>query len=217
MIVRTYLEEAGCKVSEAENGMKAIEILERNASNGRGFKAALLDHNLPGMNGLELAQRIKGQEGIKGTKLILMTPLAASLDKEAAERAGISEFLLKPVYRSDLFRSIWKEPETGNQASEETGRHPREGLEDTTKKNAKILLAEDNMTNQKLAASILKTAGYSCCELAVNGSEAVESAGEKAIRYRADGTARCPKWTDTKLQDGSGKWKAESGTRRLSR
>ena len=178
MIVRTYLEGEGCKVSEAENGMEAIEILERNASNGRRTKAALLDHNLPGINGLELAQRIKGQEGIKETKLILMTPLAASLDKEAAEKAGISEFLLKPVYRSDLIRSIWKEPEAGNQASEGTSRHPREDLEETVKKNAKILLAEDNMTNQKLAASILKTAGYRC-DLAVNGSEAVEALGKK--------------------------------------
>ena len=179
MIVRTYLEEAGCIVNEAESGMKAIEILKRNASNGRGIKTALLNHNLPDMSGLELAQRIKEQGGIKETKLILMTPLAASLDKENAERAGISEFLLKPVYRSDLFRSIWKEPETGNQISKETSRHTREDLEETTKKNAKILLAEDNMTNQKLAASILKTAGYGCCELAVNGSEAVEALEKK--------------------------------------
>ena len=176
-IVRSYLENAGCQIFEAENGLETVETLRNHALNGDNIKIALLDYNLPGINGLELAERIKADENSKNTILILMISLAAQLGKETAENAGISESLLKPVYKNDLYRCILKSIGIENSTvpeGEERHNDENEIICGDPEKTAKILLVEDNKTNQKLAASILKTAGYEC-EIAENGCEAVKA------------------------------------------
>ena len=168
-IVRTYLEGLGCRVTEAENSVRALEIIKRDMQTDKRFKAVLLDYNIPEGDLKELTKKIKAQKGMEETRLILMVPLAAAMDKETA---GAAEFLEKPVFRNELLQSIWKVPE------KDTEKRNLNEKVIIIKKNAKILLAEDNITNQKLAASILKNAGY-FCDLAANGYEAVKALDEK--------------------------------------
>lgn len=176
-IVRYYLEDAGWQVIEAENSKTAIKILKDDAINGKTIKMALLDNIMPGMSGLDLAARIKSDEAIRDTELGLLVSLAAPFDREAAEQAGIASFISKPVYKYELFESIL----AGLGLIDHTGFigtkkqiAVNRAFPDEQKQHIRILIAEDNLTNQKMAASILRKAGYTC-DVAINGFEAVKA------------------------------------------
>ncbi|MEA4925517.1 MAG: response regulator [Syntrophomonadaceae bacterium] len=175
-IVRYYLEGAGFRIYEAENGEKALEMLRDDASNGKIIKMALLDYIMPGLNGLELAARIRNDASIKDTTLGLLISLAASFDREAAEKAGISTFISKPVYKYELLESILTgmgllDPIKFKNQKRHDDKAP---CHNKQKKSIRILIAEDNITNQKMAAGILRNAEYSC-DVASNGYEAVKA------------------------------------------
>lgn|GEM_PF-767608 len=176
-IVRYYLEDAGCRVVEAENGEQALRILQEDALGGGAIKIALLDYVMPGLNGLELAARIRADEGLSNIKLGLLMSLAAPFDREAAEKLGILTFISKPVCKYELFEGILNgiglldRSELKNRRRQ-VADHPVRSYD--PQRPVKILLAEDNLTNQKMAAAILRNAGYSC-DVAVNGFDAVKA------------------------------------------
>jgi len=177
-IVRYYLERTGCQIIEAENGIKAIEILRNHALNGNRIKLALLDYDMPGMNGVELAARIKSDEMIKDTILNVFTAFSNRCDKERAAKLGISGLIFKPVHKRDLLNCIQTATSNSNATSLKEGENNNtaddEIFDDKQKRITRILLTEDNKTNQKLAASILKTMGFAC-DIAENGCEAVNA------------------------------------------
>ncbi|MCJ7614996.1 MAG: response regulator, partial [Desulfobacterales bacterium] len=136
----------------------------------------MIDWLMPGLDGIETSIRIR--QDLKLTiPIIMMTAFGKDSERLEAEKAGINVFLTKPIYQSTLFNSIMDA--FGKEAFISTVMEKRI----TTKasiykkrlKGIRILVAEDNPTNQEIALAILESAGISV-EIAKNGKEAVEAA-----------------------------------------
>jgi two-component system, sensor histidine kinase and response regulator len=171
----------------AEDGQSALAILLEAAQLGEPYDVALLDLDMPEMDGMKLAHRIKAEPYIASTKLILLTSLGLRGEAEQARRVGFSAYLTKPVRQSHLFDAIATVVSTplenmaGAEAeSEEKQIVTRYNLKEERERartrplRGRVLVAEDNAVNQKVAVRMLENLGYRA-DVAANGKEAVDS------------------------------------------
>ena len=163
-IVARQLEGVGMVVRVAGSGEEALGWLER----GEKFDVGVLDMQMPRMDGAELAEAIHGSKGCEQLPLVLLT----SLGSREPGSNGFSASLTKPVKAGQLMRVLEQLLMGRSEAKKEerlkidrelAQRHP-----------LKILLAEDNVVNQKVALKILDRMGYRA-DVASNGKEAVEA------------------------------------------
>jgi signal transduction histidine kinase/CheY-like chemotaxis protein len=180
-IVHHQIVSWNIKNGEAEDGQSALEMLHAAAERGEPYHLAILDMQMPQMNGIELARRIKTDPSISSTKLIIMSSVARRGDTEEARQAGIEAYLNKPVRQSQLYdviATVMGEPVE----KEETVRLEtqaqlvtRHNLKEAkARSRSRILVAEDNQVNQKVAVKMLERLGYRA-DVAANGLEAVQA------------------------------------------
>lgn len=164
----------GMYCQEVGNGPNALERL-RDAANSDGpFQIAVLDMQMPGMNGMELAKLIRADDRLKETKLIIMTSLALLDSVELLQEAGFSGSLVKPVHQMDLL-SCLKQVAGGETYWHGSGVDVSAvDFEDDYYNGTRVLLAEDNLVNQKLAVAILGKLGVTV-DAVESGEEAVEA------------------------------------------
>ena len=129
---------------------------------------------MPGMDGEELGRLVTSEKRFTGTKLVMMTSLGQRGDARRLKEAGFSAYLLKPVRQSELFDCLIAV--LGKKESPE--RHQplvtRHSLRELRRTNVRILLAEDNITNQQVALGILHKLGFRA-DVAANGRKALEA------------------------------------------
>ncbi|MGH7139777.1 MAG: response regulator, partial [Pirellulales bacterium] len=155
---------------------EAISLVAGRQGEGRPFHVLLLDANMPGMPGLELAKQIADRAELGRLGVILLTSGSALLDADARRRLGISACLTKPVKQSELLDAI-TESLGGAKLAESVSASPVTELRDRLPP-LRILLAEDSVVNQKLAMALLSPYGHTVV-VANNGAEAVRKcAGE---------------------------------------
>ena len=175
-ILRNQISSWAMKSGEAEEGFTALERLREAAREGTPYGLAILDMQMPGIDGMELARRISGDPTLSGTHLILLTSLGKRGDVEDARRTGIGAYLTKPVRQSELYDAVATVMEASEVGRAEDAplvtRHTLRELHDTAR--AQLLLAEDNPVNQKVAVKMLERLGYRA-DVAQNGLEAVEA------------------------------------------
>ncbi len=82
---------------EVEDGTRALEMLRQAAALGQPYAVAIMDFQMPGMDGFELARAIKDDPSIAGVKLVLLTSIGRRGDAQAARDAGFAAYLTKPV------------------------------------------------------------------------------------------------------------------------
>ena len=158
----------------AASGRQALQML-RNESATDPYDLAILDMQMPEMDGLMLGREIKEDPTIAKTKLIMLTSLGNQLDAEAMKASGIEACVLKPVKQSRLFTRV-AEIMAGHSARKTqpvAGVQPHSAQPVTpaaTRKVARILLAEDNIINQKVALGLLNNIGFAA-DVANNGME----------------------------------------------
>jgi PAS domain S-box-containing protein len=171
MVVTRNLAGWGVCVAEAPSGTAALAAL-RSAE--EAFNLALLDFQMPEMDGLELARQIKADPTLAGVRLILLTSLGLRGQREQARAAGVDGYLVKPVRQSQLYDclvTVMAAPAPGPPApprpAADSGRRPP-----LVARGPRVLLAEDNVVNQRLALRMLEKLG---CRVDVvdNGREAV--------------------------------------------
>jgi PAS domain S-box-containing protein len=165
-ILGRQLDAWGAVVRAAGSGSEALDILERDEV----FDLAVLDMQMPGMDGIQLAEEIHRRNGSTQLPLVLLT----SLGRRKVMGNEFAACLAKPVKSSQLQRiltgivgghvEVKKFVLSAVIGSELGKRHP-----------LRILLAEDNVVNQKVALKILERMGYRA-DVASNGKEAVEAA-----------------------------------------
>jgi two-component system, sensor histidine kinase and response regulator len=161
--------------------------LGRAAEEGDPYHLAIADLQMPGMDGMELAHRIKADPAIAPTELILLTSMGLRGEAEQARRVGFAAYLRKPVRQSKLFDAIatvmgalpigedaeanpaYEAPIVTRHSLEVAKAHPRE-----RRSRPHVLVAEDNQVNQKVAARMLEKLGYRA-DVAANGLEALEA------------------------------------------
>ncbi|HSH23301.1 MAG TPA: response regulator [Acidimicrobiales bacterium] len=158
----------------AEDGTVALERLREAAKRGEPYEVALLDMCLPVIDGLELARRISHDPVLASTRLVLLTS-SVEVGAEAAQEAGIEVRLTKPVRLSQLYDSLMRLTAPPADAT------PTPAPRSSTKRQehrGRVLVVEDNTTNQMVALGILDELGYSA-DVASNGVEALEAFAQR--------------------------------------
>jgi CheY-like chemotaxis protein len=142
------------------------------------FDVALLDVDMEIMNGLELARRMKGRSDWAGIPLVLLTSVGRRGDAKAAREAGLAAYLTKPVRERqlhDCLVAIMTQQAGGSASNTTVPLITRHSLADAkAKAGLRILLAEDNIINQKVAVRLFERLGYRL-DVVANGREAVEA------------------------------------------
>ncbi len=181
-ILSHQLNSWGMSYEEADSGARALEALRRAASRGEAYDVAILDLMMPGMDGFELARAVKSDPLIAGTRLVLLTSFGVRGDGASVREPDVAACLTKPVRQSQLFdclANVVSQPAgpggTGARAASKT--YTKQTTKETTMlSNKLILLAEDNVVNQKVAVRQLQKLGYRADAVA-NGREALEALG----------------------------------------
>ncbi len=164
----------------AADGHEALQVLRSAAAEGRPYDIALLDVEMPEMDGLTLARMIKAETALAATRLIALTPLGHALAADEMQAAGIDASLSKPVKHSRLFDclvGVIGKSEAADLSAHKPGATPAPAVSAelrTRLEGARVLLAEDNAVNQKVAIALLKKLGCSA-EAVGNGIEVIEA------------------------------------------
>jgi len=180
-ILNKTLVSFGCFPEEVSNGKDALSLLQRSVEEDRTFDAVLLDHQMPGMGGEDVARAIQADSRLKDLRLLILTSVVERGDAKKFKNLGCSAYLTKPVRQSQLLDALAEalvEVEKPGEEAEEKPSRPdiitRHSLGEGVARGARILLAEDNVVNQKVAMKILEKGGHRIDAVA-NGREALEA------------------------------------------
>ena len=166
-ILEGQLAHWGMEVQTASGAIEALEVLAR--SRPGAFDLAILDMQMPHLDGLELALRLQRDERWKDLPLLMLTSVGMKDAAEGARRAGIRACLSKPLRRAQLRTLLLRT--LGHGVDEENRANTLERREAAA--GRRILVAEDNPVNRKLILRVLEKLGYEAV-LAGNGREALE-------------------------------------------
>ncbi|MGI8425832.1 MAG: response regulator [Actinomycetota bacterium] len=173
-VLAEYLSGWGMTVETAESGQVALAAMRRAAVQGNPFAVVLIDRSMPGMDGLELMDAIRDDPALT-SYLVLMTNLGQDRDLGAAAETGVCAIVFKPIHPDRLQAGL--RMALGLQGPEVDAHQPT-ALSSSLPGQAQggwLLLAEDNLINQKVAVAILSGAGYRV-DTALNGLLAVQAA-----------------------------------------
>jgi two-component system, sensor histidine kinase and response regulator len=176
-ILRQQLTSWKLENDETENGLDALVRLRQAAGEGLPYDLALLDMQMPEMDGMELARHVKADPDLSSVRLVLLTSTGRRGDGEEAREAGIAAYLTKPVRQSDLYDAIatvMGEPD-GEAGAPETRLVTRHSLRaQKSVERAHLLVAEDNRVNQTVARRMLENLGYRV-DVVPDGQKALEA------------------------------------------
>ncbi|HEV8201184.1 MAG TPA: response regulator [Candidatus Polarisedimenticolia bacterium] len=170
---------------EAPNGAEGLQRLETAAAGGVPFDLGIFDMQMPGMDGLELARRVRRDPRFAHTRLVMLTSIGMRGAAEESRRAGFAAFLTKPTGASQLFECLatvmaGSPHPAGVSPPSLVTRHSLN--EARARSRLRILVVDDNDTNRMVAVQMLRRLGWRS-EVAANGAEAVEAV--KNIRFDA--------------------------------
>ncbi|MCX4246840.1 response regulator [Paraliomyxa miuraensis] len=165
---------------QCESGAEALERLRRAKQRGEPFDLAVLDYQMPQMDGVALARAIKADAELSETTLILLTSVTLALDLGEIKAAGFAGYLVKPVHQSELLdvlaaalharTEVTQGPLLTRHLLQE---HQRDEVGGGLYEGLRVLVVDDNAINQKVAAKLLERLGCRI-DLAGNGQEALE-------------------------------------------
>ncbi len=167
------LRSWGMTPTAVADSTTATDVINSANKKGEPFSLAFLDFMAPQMNGFELAEVIARNRRSSLEKIVTLTSGGQIGDGAKCRELGISAYLMKPIKQSDLLDAIlmtMQKPSSSDHSCSLITRHSvREA-----RKRLKILLAEDNTVNQKLAVKILEKMGH-VVSIASNGREALHT------------------------------------------
>jgi CheY-like chemotaxis protein len=168
-VIRQILESVGVRVTESWNGAPALAALREAASANRPFDAALLDFHMPDMDGLMVAQEIRGDPAFDELRLLFLSSVRDAISPADSARLRISAQMVKPIRRNQILAELARVLGAAAVPSAPTPVGP---IEPSTRIN--VLVAEDNPANQKVAKILLERLGCRV-DLVGNGAEAFEA------------------------------------------
>ena len=153
-----------------DSGESGLAELSRAASEGNAYRLLLLDEQMPGMDGMEVLDRIRRNPALQSVVIMMLTSSDQAKSTARCRQMGVEAYLTKPVSASDLLASIRLAIGVHTPASRVTT--AAAGIS-ASSLSLRILLAEDNLVNQKVATGMLARMGHRIT-LARNGLEALE-------------------------------------------
>jgi len=166
-ILLQKLAQLAMQAQAVSGGAEALEVLQARLDAAAPFALAIIDIQMPDMDGFTLIEKIRQHPRLAQLPVIILTSAGLPEDKERSKRLGVHAYLLKPCRQKDLLKSI----STVFVRAEQPPTQPQAPME--AKKKLHILLAEDNLVNQKVACGLLTKEGHSVV-IANNGLEAVK-------------------------------------------
>ena len=176
-LLRHNLESWRMLTDEVESAEHALSVLRNAAAAGAPYPLAIVDMLMPVIDGLTLARSIRADASLAATHIIMLTSLSERLPADVMRSTGIDATLTKPVKQSSLFDAI-----VSAMAGKESVKRfhdavrPAESMRD----DVRVLVAEDNAVNQKVALRQLQRFGIAA-DAVGNGAEALEALGR--MRY----------------------------------
>ena len=177
-ILIAHLVSWGMRPTETEDGPAALKILDQALDEGDPFHIALIDMRMPGMDGETLGRTIKANPRLGDLRMVLLTSIGARGDARLFEEIGFAAYATKPIRHQELkdllSLALW-DREGEHQAPQPivTQHLVRETRQNRfVHRKARILLAEDSITNQQVALGLLLKLGLSA-DTVTNGAEAV--------------------------------------------
>jgi two-component system sensor histidine kinase/response regulator len=161
---------------ETADGFAALEVAANAASEGRPFDIGIIDLNMPGMDGIELAHLLKSDPATAGITLFLLSSSGGRLSAAESHLRGFASTLTKPVRSSELYECLVAhtrpQPMAATRSYTRSEPAPKE-------ERGMILLVEDNKMNQLVASKVLEKLGYRF-DIANDGREAVQAVSAQA-------------------------------------
>ncbi len=173
LILEETLSGWDMRPTAVAGGDEALAALEGAARAGRPFGLVLLDAQMPGMDGFGLAACIQQRPELVGATLMMLSSGGHSGVLARRRELGITGYLTKPLKQADLWRAILEALGNADQEAHKTKTvSPQEARAADAPRRLRLLLAEDNLFNQKLATGLLEKEGHSVV-VANNGKEAL--------------------------------------------
>jgi len=180
-ILQTMVANWQMKPTTADSGMAALAELERARETGNCFDLIILDVIMPEMDGFTVARKIRESLCLDGAIIMMLTSAGQRGDAARCRELGIAAYLTKPINQSDLLDAITNVFAMRDQDQHTRPLVTRHSLRKTSAPQAAastrklhILLAEDNLVNQKIVVRMLEKRGHSVV-VAGNGKEALDS------------------------------------------
>jgi CheY-like chemotaxis protein len=170
-ILEAQLGARGLQVDCVPDGAAALARLRAAHAEQRPYALAILDYQMPGMDGLELARRIKGDAAVSPTRLIMLSSVDLRSQRSTAQPDGLAAVLTKPVRQSQLYSCLLSVLGAPVRAALRSPA-PSVQKEGPPPLHARVLVVEDNVVNQKVAVRLLEKLGCRI-DVAGNGREAV--------------------------------------------
>jgi two-component system, sensor histidine kinase and response regulator len=174
---RRILEEAilrlGARPTQADGAAAAMLALQHAADAGRSFRLVLLDSHMPDMEGFDLAGQIRRNPRFADTEMIMLTSAGQRGDAARCRELGIAAYLTKPIGRAELLAAIRRVLGSKQESANTSSLVTRYSLsENRPSSRRRILLAEDNIVNQRLALRMLEKRGHTVV-VAADGHQAL--------------------------------------------
>jgi len=179
-VLKEQLQSWGVEATTASSGSRALDLMKEAADRNTPFQLAILDHIMPEMDGLTLADRIHQHEAYRDTKLMMLTSYDRDISSESLKRLEMT-CLTKPIRQSRLLDTLVA-LSGGRRGSEMQTRVEKEAtpFNDRRHQDKTILVVDDNEINRLVAHEILQAEGFQVL-LAENGREAVDKINAAAV------------------------------------
>ncbi|ETW94841.1 MAG: hypothetical protein ETSY1_33150, partial [Candidatus Entotheonella factor] len=174
-ILETQLRTWGMEVDSVADGPTALAYLQEAQREGRPYEIALLDYCMPGMDGLSLARTIKTIPSLFPIPLVMLSSVGMREIEETETLLGNMTYLTKPVRQAQLHACLLRLLVTSEFVTDPLSGEILLDLQQPTPVYASVLLAEDNVINQKVAVRMLEKLGCRV-DVVANGEEAVAAA-----------------------------------------
>ena len=172
-ILSAQLAGFGLDPTAVDGGGAAIEALRRAEVEGRPFKLLMLDARMPSMDGFAVAEQIADRPELAGCTIMMLTSGGQHGDVERCRALNIAAYLTKPISPDHLFDAICRVLGPNVPAAAAVTPRSASGLGAAVRRQ-RVLLAEDNVVNQKVAVGLLSKRGHEVT-VAANGREALDA------------------------------------------
>jgi CheY-like chemotaxis protein len=182
-VVREYVRGWGSTCDEATGAVAALAMLREAQEGSAPYGLVFVDHDMPDVDGESFARMLQSDPRLAKVPLVMLTSVGAAGDAQRMQELGFAAYLVKPVRRNNLENCVATllGGSSARRALESTGIITNTKLEHARElRAARILLAEDNMVNQKVAVGLLRKLGYTC-EVVGNGLEALRALEERCF------------------------------------